>query len=53
MDTVKEVKRASLPKTSHSSPARFRANASCSRQTPQVFETRLLKEAFAALKPTV
>jgi 2-C-methyl-D-erythritol 4-phosphate cytidylyltransferase len=47
MDTVKEVKRASLPKDVALITATVPRERIVLAQTPQVFETRLLKEAFA------
>jgi 2-C-methyl-D-erythritol 4-phosphate cytidylyltransferase len=48
MDTVKEVKRASLPEDVALITATVPRERVVLAQTPQVFETRLLKEAFAA-----
>ncbi len=47
MDTVKEVKRASLPQDVALITATVPRERIVLEQTPQVFETRLLKEAFA------
>ncbi len=47
MDTVKEVKRASLPEDVALITATVPRERIVLAQTPQVFETRLLKEAFA------
>jgi 2-C-methyl-D-erythritol 4-phosphate cytidylyltransferase len=47
MDTVKEVKRASLPEDVALITATVPRERVVLAQTPQVFETRLLKEAFA------
>jgi 2-C-methyl-D-erythritol 4-phosphate cytidylyltransferase len=47
MDTVKEVKRASLPEDVALVTATVPRERVVLAQTPQVFETRLLKEAFA------
>ena len=47
MDTVKEVKRASLPEDVALITATIPRERIVLAQTPQVFETRLLKEAFA------
>jgi 2-C-methyl-D-erythritol 4-phosphate cytidylyltransferase len=47
MDTVKEVKRASLPQDVALITATVPRERIVLAQTPQVFETRLLKEAFA------
>jgi 2-C-methyl-D-erythritol 4-phosphate cytidylyltransferase len=47
MDTVKEVKRASLPEDVALITATIPRERVVLAQTPQVFETRLLKEAFA------
>ena len=47
MDTVKEVKRASLPEDVALITATVPRDRVVLAQTPQVFETRLLKEAFA------
>jgi len=47
MDTVKEVKRASLPADVALITATVPRERVVLAQTPQVFETRLLKEAFA------
>jgi 2-C-methyl-D-erythritol 4-phosphate cytidylyltransferase len=48
MDTVKEVKRASLPEDVALITATVPRERVVLAQTPQVFETKLLKEAFAA-----
>ena len=48
MDTVKEVKRASLPEDVALITVTVPRERVVLAQTPQVFETRLLKEAFAA-----
>ena len=48
MDTVKEVKRASLPEDVALVTATVPRERVVLAQTPQVFETRLLKEAFAS-----
>jgi 2-C-methyl-D-erythritol 4-phosphate cytidylyltransferase len=48
MDTVKEVKRASLPEDVALITATVPRERVVLAQTPQVFEARLLKEAFAA-----
>jgi 2-C-methyl-D-erythritol 4-phosphate cytidylyltransferase len=48
MDTVKEVKRASLPEDVALITGTVPRERIVLAQTPQVFETRLLKEAFAA-----
>jgi len=48
MDTVKEVKRASLPEDVALITATVPRELVVLAQTPQVFEMRLLKEAFAA-----
>jgi 2-C-methyl-D-erythritol 4-phosphate cytidylyltransferase len=47
MDTVKEVKRASLPEDVALITATVPRERIVLAQTPQVFDTRLLKEAFA------
>lgn len=47
MDTVKEVKRASLPEDVALITATIPRERVVLAQTPQVFETRLLQEAFA------
>jgi len=47
MDTVKEVKRASLPEDVALITATVPRERVVLAQTPQVFDTRLLKEAFA------
>jgi 2-C-methyl-D-erythritol 4-phosphate cytidylyltransferase len=47
MDTVKEVKRASLPEDVALITATIPRERVVLAQTPQVFETQLLKEAFA------
>lgn len=47
MDTVKEVKRASLPEDVALITATIPRERIVLAQTPQVFETNLLKEAFA------
>jgi len=47
MDTVKEVKRASLPEDVALITATIPRERVVLAQTPQVFETRLLKQAFA------
>lgn len=47
MDTVKEVKRASLPQDVALITATVPRERIVLAQTPQVFETKLLKEAFA------
>jgi len=47
MDTVKEVKRASLPEDVALITATVPRERVVLAQTPQVFETRLIKEAFA------
>jgi 2-C-methyl-D-erythritol 4-phosphate cytidylyltransferase len=47
MDTVKEVKRASLPEDVALITVTVPRERVVLAQTPQVFETRLLKEAFA------
>lgn len=47
MDTVKEVKRASLPEDVALITGTIPRERVVLAQTPQVFETRLLKEAFA------
>jgi 2-C-methyl-D-erythritol 4-phosphate cytidylyltransferase len=47
MDTVKEVKRASLPEDVALITATIPRERVVLAQTPQVFETKLLKEAFA------
>jgi 2-C-methyl-D-erythritol 4-phosphate cytidylyltransferase len=47
MDTVKEVKRASLPEDVALITATVPRERVVLAQTPQVFETKLLKEAFA------
>lgn len=47
MDTVKEVKRASLPEDVALITATIPRERLVLAQTPQVFRTRLLKEAFA------
>jgi 2-C-methyl-D-erythritol 4-phosphate cytidylyltransferase len=47
MDTVKEVKRASLPEDVALITATIPRERIVLAQTPQVFETQLLKEAFA------
>jgi 2-C-methyl-D-erythritol 4-phosphate cytidylyltransferase len=47
MDTVKEVKRASLPEDVALITATIPRERVVLAQTPQVFETRLLREAFA------
>ena len=47
MDTVKEVKRASMPEDVALITATVPRERIVLAQTPQVFETRLLKEAFA------
>jgi len=47
MDTVKEVKRASLPEDVALITCTVPRERVVLAQTPQVFETRLLKEAFA------
>jgi len=47
MDTVKEVKRASLPEDVALITATIPRERVVLAQTPQVFETHLLKEAFA------
>ena len=47
MDTVKEVKRASLPEDVALITSTVPRERIVLAQTPQVFETRLLKEAFA------
>jgi 2-C-methyl-D-erythritol 4-phosphate cytidylyltransferase len=47
MDTVKEVKRASLPEDVALVTATVPRERVVLAQTPQVFETRLIKEAFA------
>ena len=47
MDTVKEVKRASLPEDVALITATIPRERVVLAQTPQAFETRLLKEAFA------
>jgi 2-C-methyl-D-erythritol 4-phosphate cytidylyltransferase len=47
MDTVKEVKRASLPEDVAFITATVPRERVVLAQTPQVFETKLLKEAFA------
>jgi 2-C-methyl-D-erythritol 4-phosphate cytidylyltransferase len=47
MDTIKEVKRASLPEDVALITATIPRERVVQAQTPQVFETRLLKEAFA------
>ncbi len=48
MDTVKEVKRASLPEDVALITSTVPRERVVLAQTPQVFETRLLKEAFAS-----
>ena len=48
MDTVKEVKRASLPEDVALITVTVPRERVVLAQTPQVFETRLLKEAFGA-----
>jgi 2-C-methyl-D-erythritol 4-phosphate cytidylyltransferase len=48
MDTVKEVKRASLPEDVALITGTVPRERVVLAQTPQVFETKLLKEAFAA-----
>lgn len=48
MDTVKEVKRASLPEDVALITATVPRERVVLAQTPQVFETKLLKDAFAA-----
>jgi len=48
MDTVKEVKRASLPEDVALITVTVPRERVVLAQTPQVFETKLLKEAFAA-----
>lgn len=48
MDTVKEVKRASLPEDVALITATVPRERVVLAQTPQVFETKLLKQAFAA-----
>ena len=50
MDTVKEVKRASLPEDVALIIATIPRERVVLAQTPQVFETQLLKEAFAVRK---
>jgi 2-C-methyl-D-erythritol 4-phosphate cytidylyltransferase len=47
MDTVKEVKRASLPEDVAVITATVPRERVVLAQTPQVFETQLLKQAFA------
>jgi 2-C-methyl-D-erythritol 4-phosphate cytidylyltransferase len=47
MDTVKEVKRASLPEDVALITATIPRERIVLAQTPQAFSTRLLKEAFA------
>src|SRR5436309_387661 len=47
MDTVKEVKRASLPEDVALITATVHRERVVLAQTPQVFATKLLKEAFA------
>lgn len=47
MDTIKEVKRASLPEDVALITATIPRERVVLAQTPQVFETKLLKEAFA------
>jgi 2-C-methyl-D-erythritol 4-phosphate cytidylyltransferase len=47
MDTVKEVKRASLPEDVALITATIPRERVVLAQTPQVFETKLLREAFA------
>jgi 2-C-methyl-D-erythritol 4-phosphate cytidylyltransferase len=48
MDTVKEVKRASLPEDVALITATIPRERVVLAQTPQVFATKLLKEAFAS-----
>lgn len=50
MDTVKEVKRASLPEDTALITATIPRERVVLAQTPQVFSTMLLKEAFARAK---
>jgi 2-C-methyl-D-erythritol 4-phosphate cytidylyltransferase len=47
MDTIKEVKRASLPEDVALITATIPRERVVQAQTPQVFETKLLKQAFA------